>query len=151
MGLIDAELLRRWHLTFMRCRELGWRLGESRLMIMMVYLICMFVLAIGEDGFEKPYNVIPFYLFWGIVLRFAYLLERGESGPRPRTMRSRSRDPRAPRRRCVVAENPLPFRGGGGDPRLDRGVHGEAGRAAASAGMDVAVKPRHNRWGDRRG
>jgi hypothetical protein len=41
----------------------------------------MFVLAIGEDGFEKPYNVIPFYLLWGIVLRFAYLLERGEIGP----------------------------------------------------------------------
>lgn len=79
--MIIVGLLRRWHLTFRRCRELGWRLGENRLMIMMVYFISMFVLAIGEDGFEKPYNVIPFYFFWGIVLRFGYLLERGEIGP----------------------------------------------------------------------
>jgi hypothetical protein len=79
--LIVLGLLRRWHRTFLRCRELGWRLGENRLMILMVYFICMFVLAIGEDGFEKPYNVIPFYFFWGVVLRFAYLLERGEIGP----------------------------------------------------------------------
>jgi len=79
--LIVLSLLRRWHLTFLCCRDLGWRLGENRLMIMMVYFICMFVLAIGEDGFEKPYNVIPFYFFWGVVLRFSFLLERGEIGP----------------------------------------------------------------------
>ena len=46
------------------------------------------MLAIGEDGFEKPYNIIPFYFFWGIVLRMAYNLKaeeadstRGRTGP----------------------------------------------------------------------
>lgn len=79
--LMMLSLVHRWHLTFRRCRELGWRLGENRLMLLMIYFICIWVLAIGEDGFEKPYNVIPFYFFWGIVLRFAYALGRGEIGP----------------------------------------------------------------------
>jgi len=30
--------------------------------------LLMRVLAIGGNGLEKPYNVIPFHLFWGIVL-----------------------------------------------------------------------------------
>ncbi len=47
----------------------------------MVFFICIWVLAIGEDGFEKPYNIIPFYFFWGIILRFSLLLDRGLIGP----------------------------------------------------------------------
>jgi len=75
------SLVRSWYLTFRRCHELDWRLGENRLMVLMVFFICMWVLAIGEDGFEKPYNIVPFYFFWGIVLRFSLLLARGEIGP----------------------------------------------------------------------
>ena len=75
------ELLRRWHTTFMKCHELGWREGENRLIALMVFFICCWVLAIGEDGFEKPYNIIPFYFFWGIVLRFSLLVDRGLVGP----------------------------------------------------------------------
>jgi len=80
-ALMMLVMVRRWHLAVRHCREIGWRLGENRLLVLMVYFICMWVLALGEDGFEKPYNVIPFYFFWGIVLRFALLLERGEIGP----------------------------------------------------------------------
>jgi O-antigen ligase len=78
---IMANLIGRWHQTFMHCREIGWRLGENRLMILMVFFLSIWVLAIGEDGFEKPYNIIPFYFFWGIVLRMSLLLEGGEIGP----------------------------------------------------------------------
>jgi O-antigen ligase len=79
--LIMASLLRRWHGTFMDCVALGWREGQNRLMVLMVFFICTWVLAIGEDGFEKPYNIIPFYFFWGIILRFSLLLDRGLIGP----------------------------------------------------------------------
>lgn len=74
-------LIRRWYRTFVHCRELGWRLGQNRLMILMVFFICMWVLALGQDGFEKPYNIIPFYFFWGIILRFSLHLEDGTIGP----------------------------------------------------------------------
>jgi hypothetical protein len=72
--LVMLSLIRRWQITFATCRAIGWREGENRLLIMMVFFICMWVLALGEDGFEKPYNIIPFYFFWGIVLRMAYAL-----------------------------------------------------------------------------
>ncbi len=79
--LVMYSLFRRWHHTFRRCQALRWRTGQNRLMILMIFFICIWVLAIGEDGFEKPYNIIPFYFFWGIVLRFALMLQRGEIGP----------------------------------------------------------------------
>jgi hypothetical protein len=79
--LIMASLIRRWHTTFKHCVALGWREGQNQLMVLMVFFITCWVLAIGEDGFEKPYNIIPFYFFWGIILRFSLLLERGLIGP----------------------------------------------------------------------
>jgi hypothetical protein len=80
--LIMASLIRRWHTTFKHCVALGWSEGQNQLMVLMVFFITCWVLAIGEDGFEKPYNIIPFYFFWGIILRFSLLLERGLIGPR---------------------------------------------------------------------
>ena len=80
-GMMMLELLRRWHNTYIRCRALGWREGENRLLVLMVFFISSWVLALGEDGFEKPYNIIPFYFFWGIALRLSLLLERGQIGP----------------------------------------------------------------------
>ncbi len=74
-------LLLCWHRAFKRCRAIGWRLGENRLMLLMVFFICIWVLAIGEDGFEKPFNIIPFYVFFGVVLRMAYMLRCGMIGP----------------------------------------------------------------------
>jgi O-antigen ligase len=74
-------MLRAWRRAFRHTVEVGWREGQNRLMLLMVFFISMWVLAIGEDGFEKPYNIIPFYFFWGIVLRMGLLLERGEIGP----------------------------------------------------------------------
>jgi hypothetical protein len=79
--LIMLSLVRRWHTSFRRCYDRGWREGQNRLLVLMVIFICIWVLAIGEDGFEKPYNIIPFYFFWGIILRFSLLLERGLIGP----------------------------------------------------------------------
>ena len=32
--------------------------------------------AIGEDAFEKPFNAIPYYFFWGIVLSISYRLSK---------------------------------------------------------------------------
>ena len=78
---ITVNLLQRWHKIFVNCRRLGWREGENRLMVLMVFFICTWVLALGEDGFEKPYNIIPFYFFWGIILRMGLLLDRGLIGP----------------------------------------------------------------------
>ena len=79
--LLMLSLVRRWHHTFKHCVALGWREGQNWLMVLMVFFICIWVLGIGEDAFEKPYNIIPFYFIWGIILRFSLLLEQGLVGP----------------------------------------------------------------------
>lgn len=70
-----------WRNAYKMCRRMRWKEGENRLLILMVFFILLWVLAIGEDGFEKPYNTIPYYFFWGIVLRFASHLKNGLIGP----------------------------------------------------------------------
>jgi O-antigen ligase len=76
-----AALFRRWHRITRRCRELGWREGENWMLVIMAFFIALWVFALGEDGFEKPYNIIPFYFLWGVVLRFGMLLDQGRIGP----------------------------------------------------------------------
>jgi hypothetical protein len=80
-AIIMASLVYRWHLTVRRCQAIGWRDGENRLLLLMVYFICIWVLALGEDGFEKPFNLIPFYVFWGFILRMGSLMDQGLIGP----------------------------------------------------------------------
>ena len=67
---IHILLINVWRKAFHICKNNGWRLGENRLLCLMTYFILIWVLAIGEDAFEKPFNAIPYYFFWGIVLRF---------------------------------------------------------------------------------
>ena len=44
--------------------------GTTRfLIICMMFFILTWVTSIGEDAFEKPFWAIPFYFFWGTVLR----------------------------------------------------------------------------------
>lgn len=44
--------------------------------IVMIYSICLWVLAIGEDSFEKPYNTIIYYFLWGMVIGLSILVKR---------------------------------------------------------------------------
>jgi O-Antigen ligase len=105
--LMMISLVHRWHLSFRLCRDLAWREGQNRLLLLMVFFICMWVLAIGEDAFEKPYNTIPFYFFWGIVIRFGLLLANGQVGPEAEGFSDRQPD--HPSRARLVA---LPGRAG---------------------------------------
>ncbi|MEW6447674.1 MAG: hypothetical protein AB1426_06255 [Bacillota bacterium] len=73
-------LLRVWHHAYKMCTRMRWRDGENRLLILMVFFILVWICAVGEDAFEKPFVTIPYYFFWGIVLRFAYHLKKGAIG-----------------------------------------------------------------------
>jgi hypothetical protein len=67
-------LLRVWYRSYRACRRMGWQEGENRLLILMMFFILAWINAIGEDAFEKPYWTIPYYFFWGIVLRINWHL-----------------------------------------------------------------------------
>ncbi|HLJ62517.1 MAG TPA: O-antigen ligase family protein [Stellaceae bacterium] len=57
-------------------RRRGWRQWEDRLLVMFAYFAVTFVMALTEDAFEKPYLTIPYYAFWGFVLRLHYETKR---------------------------------------------------------------------------
>jgi hypothetical protein len=41
---------------------------------LLMFSVLLWISAIGEDAFEKPYWTIPYYFFWGIVLRMNWRL-----------------------------------------------------------------------------
>lgn len=63
-------LVRVWFKTFRLCGRAGHKLGQNRLLFLMVYFVLVWVFSLGEDAFEKPYITIPYYFFWGIILRY---------------------------------------------------------------------------------
>jgi O-antigen ligase len=67
-------LLGVWRRTYTMCQRLHWREGQNRLLILMVYCVVIWVAALGEDAFEKPFATIPYYFFWGVVLSMSYRL-----------------------------------------------------------------------------
>jgi hypothetical protein len=69
-------LIKVWHRSYKRCEKMGLREGQNRLLILMVFFVLSWVFAIGEDAFEKPFVAIPYYFFWGVVLRFIYNQKR---------------------------------------------------------------------------
>jgi O-antigen ligase len=76
VGLISwiaAQLLmiKTWLVAYRRCGILGLENERRRLLVLMTFFVLIWILAVGEDGFEKPFNAIPFYFFWGVTLRSA--------------------------------------------------------------------------------
>lgn len=74
-------MLRTWHSGYKQCVRMGWVEGQNRFLIVMVFFMMVWVYAIGQDAFEKPFNTIPYYFFWGIVLRYVVHLRNGTIGP----------------------------------------------------------------------
>ncbi len=64
-----------WINAYRECTHIRWKEGQNRLLILLVFFVLIWVLAIGQDAFEKPYNAIPYYFFWGVILRFMFNLK----------------------------------------------------------------------------
>ena len=43
------------------------------------FFLLLTILGLGQDGFEKPFNAVPFYFFWGVILRAEFEI-RARSG-----------------------------------------------------------------------
>jgi len=69
-------LVRTWFHAYNLCRQAGYRLGQDRLFLLMVYFVLVWVYSIGEAAFEMPYIAIPYYFFWGVVLHYRLHLKR---------------------------------------------------------------------------
>lgn len=74
---LHLYLVRSWFRTYLCCHRIGWRQGENRLLLLMSFFIMMWITSLAEDGFEKPFMAIPFYFFWGVILRMHWHLLMG--------------------------------------------------------------------------
>ena len=63
-------LVRSWWKSFKLCRVKGYLEGQDRLFTLMAYFVLIWINSLGEDAFEKPFYIIPYYFFWGVVLQY---------------------------------------------------------------------------------
>lgn len=69
-----ALLVRKWcelHAYFRRQGDIVWL---NTITMMAIYILSVWVFSIGEDAFEKPFGAIPYYFFWGVMLRTLHLV-----------------------------------------------------------------------------
>ena len=66
---MQIALFRAWHATLTLARRLGQPRIVDRLFMLLAYFVVVLGMAYGEDAFEKPYFAIPYYFFWGVILR----------------------------------------------------------------------------------
>jgi hypothetical protein len=81
--MMQAALYRAWWRGHKLCARMGWIRDQNNLMLIMLYGVSMLLLAIAEDAFEKPYMAIPYYLFFGVLIRYTSFLREAaaDGGP----------------------------------------------------------------------
>lgn len=84
---MHVAMISAWHKAITFCRRAGLVEPGKWLLLFLTFFAMVWVLCIGEDGLEKPYVAVPYYFFWGVVLRLAYFCktaaatERAERSP----------------------------------------------------------------------
>ncbi len=71
---MQAELFRVGLRVYRDCRRVGWTEAANLVLVILGFAVLTLASCFGEDAMEKPYNAIPYYAFWGFVLRIAYQL-----------------------------------------------------------------------------
>jgi len=69
---LHFSLLKAWFYSYSISKKVQWKKGELLLIVLFAYFVLVWCLALAEDGFEKPYNTVPYYFFWGVVVRVAW-------------------------------------------------------------------------------
>lgn len=75
--LVQLSLIRSWFRVYRECERNGETTWRSNLLIMGTFFLMVAILSLGEDGFEKPFNALLYYFFWGVILRAEFSLRCG--------------------------------------------------------------------------
>jgi hypothetical protein len=111
---VYAEIFVAWFRTFRLAQRFDWRQGQEFLLLVLCFAALLLVSTFAEDTLEKPYDAIPLYLFFGMMLRSGYMLTQkvmdprdvASIGSRMSTVRQRGRvnQPQAARRAMLTRE-----------------------------------------------
>jgi hypothetical protein len=66
---LHVELFKLWRKVFLYYRSVHAKVWIERLLLMLAFVVLVWGEAVGEDALEKPYNIVPYYCFWGVILR----------------------------------------------------------------------------------
>jgi hypothetical protein len=78
---MQVELFRVGFRAYRDCRHTGQNDAANLILLVLAFAVITLSSCFGEDTMEKPYYAIPYYAFWGFVLRIAYQL-RAEASRR---------------------------------------------------------------------
>ncbi len=70
---IHALLVREWFRLYKFLRKSGDQIWANNMIILAVFFLSVWVYSLGEDAFEKPFSAVPYYFFWGVILRASYV------------------------------------------------------------------------------
>lgn len=79
--LMQGSLYLAWWRVYRLAGRMAWFEDRRNLLILIVFNVLLLNTAIGEDGFEKPFYAIPYYLFFGVILRYGRILRRAAFDP----------------------------------------------------------------------
>jgi O-antigen ligase len=74
--LMQGALYSSWRKAYRLAGRMGWDEDRRNLLLLLIFNILVLNTAIGEDGLEKPFYAIPYYLFFGVILRYGRILRR---------------------------------------------------------------------------
>jgi len=80
---MQVELFRAGFRAYFDCRRTGRSEAANFILLCLAFAVLTLASCFGEDTMEKPYNAIPYYAFWGFVLRIAYRLRAEASRGHP--------------------------------------------------------------------
>jgi hypothetical protein len=66
---LHVELFKLWRNVFVYYRGVQGQVWIGRLLLMLAFVALVLAEAVGEDALEKPFNIVPYYCFWGVILR----------------------------------------------------------------------------------
>jgi O-antigen ligase len=82
-GLMQLTLYFAWWRSFKLCRRMNWTVDQINLLLLLVFFVTTLVVALGEAAMESPFYAIPYYFFFGVVLRYRKFL-RGTAASQER-------------------------------------------------------------------
>lgn len=80
---MQVELFRAGFRAYRDFQRTGRDEAARLALLVLAFAVLTLVRCVGEDTMEKSYFAIPYYAFWGFVLRTAYQLRAKTGGGRP--------------------------------------------------------------------
>jgi hypothetical protein len=68
--LMQAALYTSWLRSFRLCKRMHWTSDQINLLILLIFCLLTLVESVGEAAMEVPFYAIPYYFFFGVMLRY---------------------------------------------------------------------------------